>query len=298
MTIHWGVDSASPANFLNPGRGYAGQILYDYLFAAAGQTPEFWGRYLGGLNELSIPEVAELHGRGCSILLVYHGLEADLIDHENRPDQLPGGYGTGWRKAEHAIGRARAVGAPPGVRIYADLENWLVSADWIRGWCDCMQRHQGAGMGGLYGKTVKLRESPYLLPLGQHRRAIRVLQRGPLGTEIVSETWGAAFTAASDFRGPGGLSYDEQELDSLMLRGPANAYRWTRYIWSNEPMQLGDPPADQLRPPTFSPAAPRGGGHVAIWQYRENVYNNGRVSVDLNLASEAGFADMWHPPNR
>lgn len=307
MTIHWGVDSATPSNFRNPDRDHAGLTMYDYVVDKA-RTPEFWGRYIGRQSsrytggprrtELDEAEVRELHSRGCSILLIYHGLEADIIEHTGRPDELPGGYDAGRGKAEHAVGRARAVGAPPGVRIYADLENWSVRPDWIRGWCDYMQQHQGAGMGGFYGKTVKIRESPDLLRLGQNRRMTGVLQRGPLGTETVSETWGASFTAASNFRGPTGMSCREHELDSLMLHGSENAYRWTRYLWSNEPMQIGDPPAGQLRPPTFSPAPPRGGGDVVLWQYRERVYDNGRVSIDLNLANDRGFNDMWHPPAR
>ncbi|MHC4400136.1 MAG: hypothetical protein ACYTG0_10695, partial [Planctomycetota bacterium] len=138
--------------------------MFDYLVRRTGRVPEFWGRYLGrsgsqlrpgesrfiaersdywlrrlaseGPRQEAVAARLERPGwsRRCRILLVYN-----RITRADCQQRGPAGYRHGQRSANEACRIAHSLGARLSTRIYADLENWGATADWIRGWWETMQ---------------------------------------------------------------------------------------------------------------------------------------------------------------
>jgi hypothetical protein len=139
MATFWGVDSATPSN-----NNVQGQTLFDFITQQAGQSPAFWGRYIGGNFALTAGEAQFLHDRNCKILVIYNGAH-------NNPNSVQGGFQEGVTDANKAIAAAQALGVPNGTWIYADIEaGWSPTADWFKGWSDTMFNSQYGGAGGVY----------------------------------------------------------------------------------------------------------------------------------------------------
>ncbi|NNG03052.1 MAG: hypothetical protein HKM95_03005 [Inquilinus sp.] len=304
--IFWGVDTAAPAN--GPLR-YDGASIkrHDYVIRRLGRAPDFWCRYIGGGNsELQPDEVPFLRDRNCKILIVFNGRrDARAVDADsNRPRDRQRAFQFGRDAAQRAIDRADnrtgalGVRVPDGVRIYADLEDWRVHPEWIRGWFDRMRTARFAGAGGIYGRPYRIMERPDLDRLGLDPLGTRVrredLRRrwrddGPPFAQRVEDRFGGSLARAS-------ADYQQQELDALMRGDLPAADRVSRFVWANEPRRYGDPePGEDVFPPTFSPGPADAGCQVVVWQYRANCFRRPgtRHGLDLDYAQPAAFRQMW-----
>ena len=133
---HWGVDSYNPVTVTRRWDGGRPMSLFQFVRTKMGGLPAFWGRYLNAAkpSRITRPECEELarlcrsEGARVRLLLVYNDItEADC--------RLTGqaGYSRGLLHSSSAAGLARGLGAGAGVRLYADLENWAATAEWMRG---------------------------------------------------------------------------------------------------------------------------------------------------------------------
>ena len=107
--------------------------LYEELLRWAGTKPRAWGRYLGEGGGAAAPltqgEVAFLHQQDVGILLVFNDVDRQrLLTRRNGEDA-----------ATLAVGEARALDAPTGVGVYADIERgWPVTSEWLIGWAQAV----------------------------------------------------------------------------------------------------------------------------------------------------------------
>ncbi|MFZ0171949.1 MAG: glycoside hydrolase domain-containing protein [Acidimicrobiales bacterium] len=104
---YWGVDSVATMG----SRLSSVQRTYD-------ATPSFWGRYLSDCrgrcgHDLTRAEARQDLGEGVRLLLV-------VADRSGRHDV---GRRAGAADGRAAVAAARALGVPPGVAIFKDLEN-------------------------------------------------------------------------------------------------------------------------------------------------------------------------------
>jgi hypothetical protein len=268
---HWGVDSSAfkvdvP---LSTQRDPQRRTLYDFVTAQV-QAPAFWGRYLkSGPNQLSQSEVGYLRARRCRIVPIFNVSRASLSG--------PGALNAGRADAQDAIVLAQQFGIPARVRIYADLERWRVDPAWFRGWCEGMFASQYAGMGGFCGN--------------------------PQVPNLPTEGWAGRMDAGSATVAGGAFATLIGNLASGRPAGkPANMF-----VWSNRPL-LGQPrtdlPPGRVIPNSFR-AAPVGPlallADTVIWQYHMNTHlGSGHAPgshgiVDLDLATDRGYAEMWQP---
>lgn len=114
----WGVDTAPPVT----------QSSLNQIEKKFGR-PDFVGKYLDGTDftPLSADEAALIHAQDMRIMV----LEADF-GHDS-------GYSNGVYIALRAVTRARELGIPPGVAIFADLEpGSKVDASWLVAWYSVM----------------------------------------------------------------------------------------------------------------------------------------------------------------
>ena len=128
--VLWGVDSVSPIT-----SSFLGQIENNL------GKPQVVGRYLDYSPGLSASEASYIHSQGIYILPIYSDHGGDV------------GYNTGSARANSAISEARAVGAPKGTTLIADIENnSSIDAGYIQGWYNTIA---GAGY------TPGYYENPY-----------------------------------------------------------------------------------------------------------------------------------------
>ncbi len=129
--VVWGVDSASltTSEMISCVRENFG-------------TPKVWGRYLGDKEGVSVgltkDEVNLLHSNEIKILVIWnHFTDAT-------------GYENGKKEAQEAIKKAKELGIPEGVSIFADIEpSYPVDSEFIRGWSETMATSSYES--GLYG---------------------------------------------------------------------------------------------------------------------------------------------------
>lgn len=126
----FGVDSCDPVDqtFLN-------SVVDEYGW------PIFWGRYLSNIpacpngaptaNEVSFLHGGNQQGRYIYILLIQNNIA------ENEPS-----YSQGISAAFNTQGALSLLGVPSGKVAFADIEDWAMTSDWIRGWCDGMAQSQ------------------------------------------------------------------------------------------------------------------------------------------------------------
>ncbi len=139
MTMHWGVDSDDVVT----------KRFVEKVAAMSGQSPEFWGRYIGGNTEVGTPlgksEAELIHTNGLSLLPIYNAL---------RSHEPAGTAQNATGHAQSAAQSAQSLGIPNdgSVCIYADLENWVTSDAWIDGWRTAIE---AAGyLAGFYGSVA------------------------------------------------------------------------------------------------------------------------------------------------
>jgi len=142
--IYWGVDSFSPANTALQ----SGKTLYDYVVEKSGNSPAFWGRYIGAASPLNRDEIKFLlQERNCRIFIIYNagGLRTNVRGNRQQ----------GILDATNAITTASTVIGlqPKKIWIYADIEpEWSPSAEWISGWLETF--NQSTYGGGFYCNTT------------------------------------------------------------------------------------------------------------------------------------------------
>lgn len=296
---YWGVDSFNPITVTRRWDGGRAMSLFDFVRSKMDGLPTFWGRYLNNAKPSRITRgecealkrLCASHGATVRLLLVYNDITlADC--------QLAGqaGYQRGGVAAASACRLARGLGITGGVRLYADLEGWPASPEWMRGWWDTMQRSEFAGIGGFYGRGVER-----LNRRGAGRLRIRDVtaedgrRQPPLvasaGRRFLRSGWSARVPTAID-----------QQLGPWVI-DPAREGRLHEsppqlYVWSNMPRM------DRRTPPP-TPAEFRGvgpvGARVAVWQYCFGLFRpppradgtRRPAAFDLDLATAAGFNEMW-----
>ena len=269
----WGVDSYNPADIRVNRDGHpidrdtsaSGDRLYDHLVRVTGREPEFWGRYLNermdsgsSLRQGEADYIFRRSGGRCRILLVYNGIPRDEVS-------TPGPRGTeaGRRAASSAIVAAARLGVPPRTRIYADLEGWMASPEWLLGWWERMYESPYLGLGGLYGRggnvdRIAARDNPLLSP-------------GRYGG-----VWSTVLPDARD-------QIRSRELDELM-RGTATGLDYSCHVWTARPrLPDAEPPTQWLA------GGPAAGALVTVWQY----YGSAHGLFDYNVATLQGLMDMW-----
>jgi peptidoglycan hydrolase-like protein with peptidoglycan-binding domain len=110
----WGIDTAPPVT----------SSSLDRIIQKFGK-PSFIGKYLHGTNftPLSSEEASLIHSQGMRIMLLEPDFGKDT------------GYNHGADLAMRAVTRARELGIPQGVAIFADLEpGSQVDAGWLEAW--------------------------------------------------------------------------------------------------------------------------------------------------------------------
>jgi|GEM_PF-4012615 len=128
----YGFDSLSDA-----------RSIWQQAVGAAGRTPDFWIRYIGGAGAVTAAEVGALHGLGVAVGLLYNATTAARVQ---------GTAADGAADAQRAIAAAQALGAPRHVRLGFDLEaGWTPSPEYVIGWAQAQAAGPFAGSGLVYG---------------------------------------------------------------------------------------------------------------------------------------------------
>ena len=252
---YWGVDSW---NMADEPLGSRRRSLFEIVSRWAGESPKFWGRYIGKGDHTRTPPLTRREvqfvfsesGGDCKILVIYNGAS---------PADVRGNAATGAGHAQLAVRWAEAIGVPSGVRIYLNIEPaWRPSAAFFQGWWTGMKTSRYAGMGGVY--------------------------------------------ANPDF-----VTISAPYAEALEALSPADRFCTTRYHWSTRP-GVGTPRPSGLSAMAFRP---RRLGNVraslrrvmdqtpwndptVLWQFARNCRcGAGAPIVDLNLADQFGYRDLW-----
>jgi hypothetical protein len=284
----WGVDSYSPAHLT--AEGSEGHSIYEFvcnylsrnrrLFGEI-QAPQFWGRYLSQSrprSSLTAVEKEFLHSRGCRIVLVYNDTSWDQHHDVDCRRELGGGrhmplgltgYQNGAVSAANACRLANNLSVPDGTRLYADLEGWRVDADWLDGWCtevpDASLRLGRRYVAGIYGRVLGTAE------LAVARRTYRRLP----------DAWSGHVDQV--IRG-------RQEREGRLIQGVRLSS--PIHIWSNMP-RWGR--RCEGVPESFQGSSTLGGQtRTVVWQYGMGCPNLAEL-VDMDLATQEGFDEMWRP---
>jgi hypothetical protein len=120
---YWGVDSVASVT------SQLSAVQHDYV-----ATPAFWGRYLADCtgrcgSDINASEAHEDISEGMRLLLVV----ADLA---GKSDE---GAAPGRSDGRRAVASARALGVPPGVAVFKDLENNSpVTASFVTAWYEAV----------------------------------------------------------------------------------------------------------------------------------------------------------------
>lgn len=275
---HWGVDSMSP-----PDSRVGSETLFDFIVSECGRVPEFWGRYIGFApsqvrpNELEFVErkAREHGGTGCRIGIVYNG-----VRERDAPNQRgEGAYRSGREHGERAVGIAKQLAIPANVRIYCDLEGWRANPDWIRGWWGALYVSPYAGMGGLYGRgaecTLEQAHDPLQMPALATPAALQHRYQPGYWSE-------ASMRAAHQSRtGLAGLAIGATH---------PNMADTSRHTWTNMPRGPRNPNETLFR--GVGPI----GAVTTVWQYCMDYLRTGGEGtgrIDMDLATELGFREMW-----
>lgn len=342
MALKWGVDSSYyPPDLVVNQRGFPPRRPRDREFATAQESrdgqkftlydwvvegvargigregPDFWGRYLRyetsssrdatRLTDREVTFIRERSGGQCKLLLVFNQISPLSCGQVGRA-----GYIRGWADAFNAVFAARQLRVPAGVRIYGDVEGWVVAGAWLWGWCDYMDRSEYAGIGGLYGRgreirvpTLREQRDSWGRVVGRtyrqyerwHRQTISQHLELPYSSNDINRypehNAGVAVADARHLTGPSRINNLEgvpQEQRAAVQRrlGMSGLRFWTNMPRANRTAVLtADSHFMGLGPPSV---------RTVIWQYvqGEHVFDQ---RIDLNVATETGYADMWDSRN-
>ena len=161
------------------------------------------------------------------------------------------------------------------MRIYADLEYWTATPDWIRGWWEAMFQSEYAGLGGLYGRGAEFTLEEWSDPDARPRHPQLL--------------WSTRVPIAA-------RQQQEGILETLMQRAtrrtvPSSHHNLSCYVWTTIPRG----PRGQVVT-DFRGVGPAGGATTVIWQYAmDSLQYAGENTglVDLDVATDLGFQDMW-----
>lgn len=133
--IVWGVDTANRVS----------NSFYKCVVNHYG-SPKIWGRYMDSKANTSTgltqKEISFIHGKNGKILLIFNHFHKAT------------GYQNGEEAAHSAISKAKKLGAPKGVAIFADVEpTYSVDASFIKGWVKTLS--QSPYKAGIYGDFTK-----------------------------------------------------------------------------------------------------------------------------------------------
>jgi hypothetical protein len=225
---------------------------------------------------LTAGEPEFLYRHGCRLALVYNGVRSAPGSRAQRAD--------GERAAEDAMRQASLYGIVGKVRIYLDLEGWLASPDFLEGWCDAMHGSLFAGAGGFYGRgaEVRPRRGSYMPNLDR---------------PVFSGGWSRQVVALEE------RSVEQRSTATISnLSQGVSAKPYSLYLWSNTPRRYDEhadtPRGAEIIPQSFGAVGPVGTmlSDTVIWQYRFGAFwasGAQRGSVDLDLATELGYQEMW-----
>jgi hypothetical protein len=161
----WGVDSFNALDHTMDGTGK--KTLFEFVTDSLGRPPDFWGRYLiksGGNSTqppLSASELSHIAAQNkkwssaCKVLFVFQ---------VNRSQAHMGTEQMGQTDAVNAKNIATSLNVPGGknIAIYADMEDYMPDARWLKGWIDRMKAAPSF-VPGIYSLTADLRNlfSPF-----------------------------------------------------------------------------------------------------------------------------------------
>lgn len=231
--------------------------VYDRVTEWAGREPEFWARYIGtrsGARGSPPLTLTEVSFLGA------RGCRILLIYNRAGGSAVSGDIDDGRHHARQAAAYAKGLGVTWGVRLYLNVEpQYRISQEFLQGWWQVIFDSPYAGMGGMYGNPTM---------------------------RNITTSYSAAQTALPAQR-----------------PGSAGWLAATRYHWSSHPKiergQRGTPPPAGPITIPFRPMPLPGAGASTpsvVWQYGFNVFwRTGAVHglIDMNLANQQGFADMW-----
>lgn len=135
MSVYeWGIDSAE----------HVTEDLFQCVMRHFGY-PKFWGRYLvrvpavsEGLTE---QEITFIRSKGIKLLPIYNSFQSAI------------GYAQGRAAANNAVFRAEELGAPKGIPIFANVEQFFnIDDEWIQGWTEAIIT--GGYRSGIYNDPV------------------------------------------------------------------------------------------------------------------------------------------------
>lgn len=146
----WGVDSFMHIDDATGGKASLFEFVMDKV---KNRAPDFWGRYIGEKgSKMRKSEITLLRrfSPKTRLLIVFN---APIIPIKTKFTTPAQDRARGDADAGRADNATSEVDVPSDVVIYANVEpkTGVVSADWIQGWCEGMQRR--SRVGGLYGNV-------------------------------------------------------------------------------------------------------------------------------------------------
>ncbi len=310
---YWGVDSVNPINqwvtsgtfrqgggrprygarpedyLLSPGD--TRRSLFDFISDHYGQPPAFWGRYINTDTSSTTtirrnePEYlawkCRERGITCKIAPVLNAIGGRPTDQRRREPVLRT-FEQGLETARVAVSLAqnlvdqndRPRPIADGVRIYADLEWWPATAEWLQGWFLGMFRSRYAGMGGIYGRVSP--PTHFDQNISGFPETTRGLPR--------HYYWSQEF--------PYAMGYPQSPSDP----------RYWPALWSTQPGGSARPRTDFRAYEVPGPGPGTTGVRTVLWQYSNDLEIVNRTPsgderrmhlVDLDVARPEGYAEMW-----
>jgi hypothetical protein len=161
MSFRFAVDSAQDS-----------RVVYDAVLRSAARRPWAWFRYLssGGVGATPIMpgEVSFLHSNGIAVGLVWNDVGRTSAPAGTTSAPVAPVDALARESARRAAVAARAVSAPEGVALWADLEYGIsVDPEWLVGWADGVR-----GEGFLPGYYASMRAPYWRIPWNMARRAV------------------------------------------------------------------------------------------------------------------------------
>ena len=161
MRYRFAVDSADDA-----------RNCYGPVVTAAVERPCCWFRYLSsggvGATPISREEVAFLHSHGIAVGLVWNDVGRTSAPTFTTSMPFASVYALAEASAHRAAAAARAVSAPAGVALWADLEYGIaVDPEWLVAWAETVR-----GEGFLPGYYASMMAPYWRIPWNRARESV------------------------------------------------------------------------------------------------------------------------------